>query len=230
MGPPLLFLTSLAATNDSFLSMACAGLIGLLFGAVLTFFGYRLFIILLPIWGFFFGLNLGAQTMQALFGEGFLATVTSWVVGLIVALLFAGLSYLFYLAAVAIAGGSLGYTIVVGILLAIGLPMGILVWLVGAAAFVVMAFVTIRFNVQKWVVEIATGVLGAAVTVAVPLLLFSPAADVMANPVKVALNSSPLLTIMFIILAVVGIAFQVQTNRTFEVDQYNRLETPAPVA
>jgi len=39
--------------------------------------GYRFFIFLLPIWGFFFGFGLGAQAVQALFGDAFLSTVTS---------------------------------------------------------------------------------------------------------------------------------------------------------
>ena len=115
--------------------------------------------------------------MQALFGEGFLATVTSWVVGFIVALIFAGLSYLFWFAAVAIAGGSLGYSVAVGILLAIGLQMGFLVWIVGVAAFVVVAFLTLALNLQKWIVEIATAVMGAAATIGVFVLLGNPAAD-----------------------------------------------------
>ena len=57
--------------NESFFTLACAGLIGSIFGLLLAFFGYRLFLVLLPIWGFFFGLWLGADTMQVLFGEGF---------------------------------------------------------------------------------------------------------------------------------------------------------------
>jgi len=44
--------------TDSFFALACAGLIAFLFGLALTFAGYRLFLILLPIWGFFFGLWL----------------------------------------------------------------------------------------------------------------------------------------------------------------------------
>ena len=35
--------------------LLCMGLIGLLFGLAVVFGGYRLFIVLLPIWGFFFG-------------------------------------------------------------------------------------------------------------------------------------------------------------------------------
>ena len=83
--------------NESFFTLACAGLIGIMFGLALCFAGYRLFLVLLPIWGFFFGLALGAQTVQAIFGEAFLATITSWVVGFIVGGVFAVLAYLFYM-------------------------------------------------------------------------------------------------------------------------------------
>jgi hypothetical protein len=108
-------------TTDSFFALMCGGMIGLLFGLVLAFAGYRLFLILLPIWGFFFGFAFGAQAMQMIFGEAFLATVTSWVVGFIVALIFAVLSYLFYIFAVALVAGSLGYSVTVGLLMAIGM-------------------------------------------------------------------------------------------------------------
>ena len=66
--------------------------------------------------------------------NGFLATVTSWVVGFVVALIFALLSYLFYAVAVAIISGSLGYAIAVGLLTWIGLDMNFLVWLIGIVA------------------------------------------------------------------------------------------------
>ena len=62
----------------------CATLIALFLGAVILFGGYRLFLILLPIWGFFFGFGLGAHTVTLLFGQEFFATVTSWVVGFVV--------------------------------------------------------------------------------------------------------------------------------------------------
>ena len=35
--------------NESFLALACAGLIGILFGLVVCFAGYRLFLVLLPL-------------------------------------------------------------------------------------------------------------------------------------------------------------------------------------
>ena len=213
--------------TDSFLAVACAGLIGILFGLAVCFVGYRLFLILLPIWGFFFGLAFGAQTMQALFGVGFLATVTSWVVGFIVGAVFAVLAYLFYMVAVALIAGSLGYSVAVGLLTAIGLQMGFLVWLIGIVVAVILVVVTFRFNLQKWVIIIATGVLGAGVIVGSIVLMFYPHADVLENPVKMVLSASPLTAILFIVVAILGILAQVRQSRNFTLDSYDRWSTPA---
>jgi hypothetical protein len=49
--------------------MLCATIIALAFGTLVCFAGYRLFLVLLPIWGFFVGFALGAHTIQAIFGE-----------------------------------------------------------------------------------------------------------------------------------------------------------------
>ena len=213
--------------TDSFLSLACAGLIGILFGLAVCFAGYRLFLVLLPIWGFFFGLVFGAQTMQALFGVGFLSTITSWVVGLIVGGVFAVLIYLFYIAAVALIAGALGYAVAVGLLQAIGLNMGFLVWLIGIVAAVVLVIVTLRFNLQKWVIIIATSVLGAATIVGSIVLMFNPAVNVLANPVKMVLNASPFMAILFIVVAVLGILGQVRSTRSFTLDSYDRWASEA---
>ena len=84
------------------LEMFCVIVIALAVGTAIAFNGYRWFIILLPIVGFVFGFGLGAQTMQAIFGQELFATVASWVVGLFVAAIFAVLSYFFYFIGVAI--------------------------------------------------------------------------------------------------------------------------------
>jgi hypothetical protein len=211
--------------GDSFLALACAGLIGILFGLVLAFAGYRFFLILLPIFGFFFGLAFGAQAIQALFGQAFLATVTSWVVGFIVGLVFAVLSYLFYLFAVALIAGALGYAVTVGVVQWIGLPMGWLLWIIGVVVGIIVAIVTLRFNIQKWVIIVATSVLGAGAIVGTLVLLFNPHAQFMENPVRVALNTSWFLVIVFIVVAVLGILAQIRANRNFTIDSYDRWST-----
>jgi hypothetical protein len=208
--------------TESFLSLACAGLIGILFGLVLCFAGYRLFIILLPIWGFVFGLILGVQSIQMLFGVGFLATVTSWVVGLVVGAIFAVLSYLFYVVAVAIIAGSLGYALSVGFMLLIGMHLGWLMWIIAIVVAIAFAVVTIIFNLQKWVVIGATAILGAGAMIETVVFLFVPAATVLENPVKAALDASPLLLIAFLVFAILGIVAQVMNTRTFVVEEYSR--------
>ncbi len=212
--------------TDSFLALACAGLILALFGLVMCFAGYRFFLVLLPIWGFFFGLIFGAQAIQALFGVGFLATVTSWVVGFIVAIAFAVLSYLFYMVAVAIIAGSFGYSVAVGLLTAIGLQMGFLVWLIGIVAAVALAIITIRFNLQKWVIIIATAVLGAGAVIGAMVLMFNPAAQTMEQPVATVLKTSPLLAILALVLAILGIWGQAKNASAYKVEEYNRWDQP----
>ena len=213
-------------TTDSFFAVMCGGLIALLFGLVLCFAGYRLFLVLLPIWGFFFGFGLGAQSIQAIFGEAFLATITSWVVGFIVAAIFAVLAYLFYVAAVAIVSFSLGYGATVGLLTALGLPLlgGITAWLIAVVVGVALAFVVLRFNIQKVVIELATAFLGAGAIIGVFVALFGgQAAQLLENPVKFVLNTSPFWLIVFVVLGVAGFVLQVMHNRSWEAQTYNRM-------
>ena len=92
------------------------GLLALAIGLAFAFYGFKLFLVLLPIWGFFAGFLLGANGIAYLFGETFLATATGWVVGFLLGLLFAVLSYLFYWVAVILLGGALGYQLTLGIL------------------------------------------------------------------------------------------------------------------
>jgi hypothetical protein len=207
-------------------NILCAGLIGTLFGVVLAFFGYRLFLVLLPIWGFFFGFLLGAETVQWLFnGTGLLVDVTGWVVGFIVGALFAVLSYLFYIAAVAIIAGSLGYFVSVYFLLWVGMKAGFLLWLIGIVVGVVLIFVTLQFNLQKWVIIITTSLMGAAVSFGTIIQILNPASNLLDNPVKFFLDKSVLLLILFALMAAAGIVVQYVQNKSFNIDSYNHWET-----
>lgn len=204
----------------------CVTLIALLVGLAICFNGYRWFLILLPIWGFFWGFALGAQTLQAVFGIGFLATVTSWVAGFIVGAVFAVLSYLFYLVAVALMAGSLGYALGVGIMGFIGFDFGLITWLVGIVLAIIVAAVTIYFNLYKYVIIVTTAIGGAGTVVIT--LMFGYAGLTLAhlaqNPIRFALQGSPLWTILFLVLAVLGIASQLATSRAFELEAYeNRI-------
>jgi hypothetical protein len=203
----------------------CMGLISLLFGLALVFLGYRLLWIILPIWGFFFGFALGAQTLQALFGIGFLATIASWIVGFFVGALFAVGSYLFYMVAVALLAGSFGYALGVGLLTAIGLDFGFIVWLVGIVAAVAVAAAVLYFNIQKYAVILITALGGTGAIVYTLLAAFgnlSPV-ELMFAPVLMALQDSFWWLLFFIVVAGTGVYVQILANKDFEAEAYNRM-------
>ena len=87
--------------------------------------------------------------------------------------------------------------------------------------------VTFRFNLAKWVIIIATGILGAEVIIGSIVLMFYPSADILANPVKAVMNASPLVAILGIVVAVLGILAQVKQSRNFTIESYDRWSEPA---
>ena len=204
--------------------LLCMGLIALGFGMLVAFGGYRLLWVILPIWGFFAGFALGAQTIQLVFSEAFLATVTSWVVGFVVGAIFAVLSYLFYFLAVALLAGGFGYGLAVGILTWIGMDFGFIVWLIGIVVAVIVAVAVLRFNIQKYAVIFITAFGGTGVIVLTLLALFgnlSPAEMALA-PVAVAISNSWLWFIFYVAVVAAGIFVQLQANRGYEFEEYNR--------
>jgi hypothetical protein len=204
--------------------LLCATLIALLFGTVVCFGGYRLFLVLLPIWGFFFGFGLGAQSIQLLFGQEFLATVTSWVVGFIVALLFAVLSYLFYAFAVAVIAGSLGYGLGVAIMGIFSADLTIITWIVGLVLAIVVIGITFYFNLAKYVIIVATAVGGAAATIGT-LVVGVEHVQLMTlaeNPMQLILNGSFIWILLFLLMAGAGIVLQIMANRSWQIESYNR--------
>lgn len=201
-------------------SLICGAVIALAFAAAVCFAGYRLFLFLLPIWGFVFGFGLGAQAIQAITNGSFLGDVTSWVVGLVVAVIFAVLSYLFYFIAIALFSFSAGYAAGVGFMALIGSQFGLINFLVGLALGVVVAFVVLRFNVQKWVIIIATSIIGALAMAGI-VLFGMPAmstAVVDMDVVAQALRAYPFMMVLALVAAVGGIVVQYRSTRSWSFE------------
>lgn len=212
--------------DGSVLGTLLAGGLLLFLGSLIAFGGYRLFLILLPIYGFFFGLSFGAHSVQALFGDGFLSTTTSWVVGFFAGLLFALLSYLFWSFAVALMAGSLGYGLVAGFFGLFGADLDVLVWIVGVVVGLVFAIAAIALNLQKAIVIVSTALIGGWMIVGTFLFLFTSATpeSLAESGAKVVLDDHPLWFIIFAVVAAAGMLFQFQVNRTYEIERYNRWE------
>jgi hypothetical protein len=143
------------------------GALAIAIGLAFAFWGFRVFLVLLPIWGFFAGFLLGANGVDYLLGDGFLATTMGWVVGFILGLIFAVLSYLYYWVAVILLGGALGYQLTIGLLQWIGFEAdGIIAFilaLIGGAVFAVGFFL---LRMPAVLVIVATAISGAGTTIA----------------------------------------------------------------
>jgi hypothetical protein len=143
------------------------GLLAVAIGLAFCFWGFRLFLVLLPIWGFFAGFLLGANAITTFFGDAFLATVTGWVVGVLLGLLFAVLSYLYYWVAIILIGGALGYQLTLGVFEWLNLNAE--GWIAFISALVVGAIFAVGFfllHMPAVIVIVASALLGAAATVA----------------------------------------------------------------
>jgi hypothetical protein len=197
----------------------CVGIFALFLGVAMLFAGYRLFLILLPIWGFFAGFFIGASAMTWLLGDDFLGTVTGWGVGFILGLMFALLAYLFYLAGVAIVAGSIGYALGSGLVFLVSDDLTVLAFIVGAIAAIIAAVITLALNLQRWVIIGLTAFGGATALFLSLLLIFNriDLSHIGTNPVRAVLDDSPFWFILWFGIAGAGFAVQLFTTRDFEL-------------
>lgn len=201
-------------------------LIALGAGAVFLLVGYRFFLILLPLWGFFAGLWLGAQTIDWLFGGGFLATITGVVVGFVVGLILAVLSYLFYAIGVVLLGASFGFWFGTAIVYIIGLDPGFLASLIGIVSALSFASLTVLLDVKKHLVIILTSFGGASGLLAGLWLIWGTItiSDVQSGADRAlfaVIQHSIFWLLVWLVVAVLGIAFQERETRDFYIE-YDR--------
>ena len=142
------------------------GILAVVIGLAFAFGGWRFFLLLLPLWGFVVGFSLGTEAMRALFGDGTFATVTSWVVGFVIAVLFAVFSYLYYYIAIAVLAGTVGYALGASVWGLIGNEQGVIAFVIGLVVGVIFAAVALALNVPRYLVIVLTGLGGAAAVVA----------------------------------------------------------------
>jgi len=190
-----------------------------LLGLAMLVYGYRLFLVMLPIWGFFMGLWLGADTTSLILGTGFLGTVTGWVVGFTLGLILAVLSYLFYGFAVALQAALIGYSLSAGVMSAVIGP-GILAAITGLVFAVIVMILTFAFNLQKYIVIVITSLLGAN-TVLLSFLVFFGRISLQdlassGSAILLILQESWLWLLFILVIAGAGIWSQIRANRKYK--------------
>lgn len=205
-----------------------AAIVAALLGLAFLVYGYRLFLVMLPIWGFFAGFWLGAQTVALIFGSGFLADVTGLVVGFVAGLVFAILSYLFYALGVGVIAAAFGATVASGIMQWLGFEPGLILGLVALGGALLAVVVTFLFQIQKYVIIAITAVGGANAIVMSVLLLFGSVTlnelSGAGNTIRPLLQESWIWLAVWLGLAVVGFLAQLRTSRDFAFSKRRYVE------
>lgn len=191
-------------------------------GIAMLFLGYRLFRILVPIWGFFAGFSAGAQVMSNILGTGFLATLTGWIVGFIIGIILGILAYAFYKLAIILLGASMGYSIGVGLMAALGLGTGFLATLVGLAIGAVFATSFFVLNIPKVMIYVYTAAAGAGAVLAAALLLLGRISleSLSSGAVGAVLSASWGWMLVWLLVSALGAYTQARTNLDYVLQPY----------
>lgn len=146
-----------------------AGLLAIGIGAVFCFQGYVAMRLMIAVWGALVGFGLGASIGAD--DGGILSNTLSWILAIVLAVLFAAIAYLYYAVSIAIAMGSIGFTLGASVLVALGVTWSWLIVLSGLALGIVLAFVAIAGDLPGILLVVLSALAGASAIVAGLMLL-----------------------------------------------------------
>ncbi len=150
------------------------GILLILFGLAITFFGLQVFFATLPLLGFILGFFVGAGGIEKIWNDGFLATATGWIVGIIVGLLFALISWFWWYAGALLGAGAWGAVLGTGLLYLFDkTPSDWMLFIFAAVGFVGMLVLALFLNLPIYIVIVSTAWAGASILVVGVLLLFN---------------------------------------------------------
>jgi len=189
------------------------GLILIVLGLVVCFYGLKFFFVLLPVWGFIAGFFLGAHGVQSLLGGGFLATGASWIVGVVLGVIFAVASYFIWYIGALIAAGSVGAILGTGLMSFIT-SNGVLNWIAAAIGAIVIAVLAALVMLPVFMVVVNTAFAGAAAAVIGLLFVLHRLTFVEVDNGESVINSAVQhnlpWVIVWVALAVIGSLWQVR--------------------
>ena len=151
------------------------GVLAIAVGALFCFRGYLAMRVIIPIWGAFVGFFVGAALVAAFTDASFLTNLLGWIVGLLVAVLFGAIAYLYYEVSVMIVMASVGFTLGTTAMVALDVTWNWLVILVGVGVAVALAFLAIAADVPTVLLVVLTALAGSSVVVLGIMLLVGTA-------------------------------------------------------
>lgn len=196
-----------------------AAVVALALGIAFCFLGIRVFLVFLPVLAFFGGFWFGALLTSNLLQQGFLATGSGIIVGLIVGVIFAAVAYFRFPFGIALVTGVFAAALANGILQALGLTPG---FVIALAVLVVAALVVWTLFSIEWdriLIMAITAVGGASLLLVAPMLLLQRVtlAQLQASGSAIApiLADSWWWLLAWLVLAAAGLFVQWRTSHDY---------------
>jgi hypothetical protein len=211
-------------------------LIWVAIGLVATFFGYRLFRAVLPVFGFVLGAVVGAQAVFLIFNEGIFATILSIVAAVVVGIVFGLLAYFWWALGIVLAVGGMGFAIGNALLPAFGLDnLEIVSWLVGLAVGAGFALAAIVLRLPRAIVIAVTALWGSGATIAGVLIFLQQMEpeELGFGAVDAVVSESFLWLLIYLALAAVGAVWQAMSTSDIDAiwaDEPTQSVAPPPYA
>jgi hypothetical protein len=148
------------------------GVIMVAAGLALAFAGLRVFMLALPILGFIAGMSLGLEIMFWAFDEGILSTAAGIIVGFLIGIVFAVLSYMFWYFAVLLGAALIGASLGAGLMNVFNVDTNWVILVASIIGGILAAFVTLALDLPVYWVIVVTAFNGAIWTVIGVMLIF----------------------------------------------------------
>ncbi|BCX05221.1 MAG: hypothetical protein KatS3mg053_3159 [Candidatus Roseilinea sp.] len=199
-------------------------------GLALLVYGYRWFRILLPFWAFFVGFSAVTAIVSGIFGQNVFSTAIACIPGVLLGLIFALLSYVWWSFVVLFWAASVGFALGAGLISALGVNAWLIVTFFGIVGAIIMVILASRAEFKKYLPIVLTASAGATMVLSAVLLLFGRPVEELGwgriyGPLSSGDSSIPAI-LVWLVLAAAGVAIQSgMNNRNLAVDtaQFERV-------
>lgn len=151
------------------------GLLAVAVGLLLCLRGQWALRVLLAVWGALVGLGLGGALVDRWTGDGFLTTLLGWAIGLVLALAFSLIAYLYYAVSVVLGMASMGFVLGGTLASAFGASHTWLLTIAGLAGGVVLALLAIMADLPALLLVVLSAATGASAVIGGLMLVFGSA-------------------------------------------------------
>jgi hypothetical protein len=193
------------------------GLLAIVVGIVLTFFGYAALRLVIAAWGAFAGFVLGGTAVARATDTAYLGSLTGWLAAIGLGLVFGLIAYLYYAVSVILGMGAIGFALGTTLMVALGVRWSWVVVLVGLLLGIGLALVAIVGDLPMLILAVLSAFAGASTLLGGILLLLGrlDTADLpVEEGVAQALELGWVWTVAYLALAVVGLVSQLRDAGT----------------